>query len=245
MRTRPSAPVEEERPLEEKVPIPTPPSVRDVTPSLCLSLVEFKGTHNSAYHADMLRQFRAVDDSVTLRLNRAFAQSRDRGTSTPPSLLVQHTKSFSSSAATDLGRSTYSSVSEAMCASIWLDLVDLWTRREDTIKYCMDINVRQAQEAQKAEAPLKKEDMLDLDRAQAQKRATSMKEVPRSRGESQAEFMVRIAMLTKQARQFRNELMVESIVRRRSLDVFQSRCKMFQPDAQASEREWAYWKART
>lgn len=42
MRTRPSAPVNEE-PTVEKAPIPTPPSVRDVTPSLCLSLVEFKG----------------------------------------------------------------------------------------------------------------------------------------------------------------------------------------------------------
>jgi len=43
MRTRPSAPVDAKQSLEEMAPIPTPPSVRDVTPSLCLSLVEFKG----------------------------------------------------------------------------------------------------------------------------------------------------------------------------------------------------------
>ncbi|CCU99071.1 unnamed protein product [Malassezia sympodialis ATCC 42132] len=199
MRTRPSAPVDAKQSLEEMAPIPTPPSVRDVTPSLCLSLVEFK---------DMLRQFRAVDDSVTLRLNRAFAHSRDRGTSLPPSLLMQHDKSYSSSTATDLGRSTYSSVSETMCASIWLDLVDLWTRREDTIKYCMEINAQQAQQAQAAQAPINKEDLLDLDRAQARERSAPI-EISRSRGESTAEFM---------ARQLRNELMVESIVRRRSLE---------------------------
>ena len=56
--------------------VPTPASVPDVTPSICLSLVEFK---------DMLRQFRAVDDGVTLRLNRAFAQSRDCLLYTSPS----------------------------------------------------------------------------------------------------------------------------------------------------------------
>ncbi|WFD20881.1 hypothetical protein MCAP1_003135 [Malassezia caprae] len=173
MRTRPSAPVNEERVVEEKSPIPTPSSVRDVTPSLY-----------------MLRQFRAVDDSVTLRLNRAFAHSRDRGTSTPPSLLMQHTKSFSSSTATDLGRSTYSSVSESMCASIWLELVDLWTRREDTIKYCMEINAQQAQQAQAAQAPIKKDDLLDLDRALAQKQVAPAVDKPQSRGESTAEFMV-------------------------------------------------------
>ena len=53
--------------------VPTPASVPDVTPSICLSLVEFK---------DMLRQFRAVDDGVTLRLNLSLihiSSPRDRG----------------------------------------------------------------------------------------------------------------------------------------------------------------------
>lgn len=141
----------------------------------------------------MLRQFRAVDDSVTLRLNREFAHSRDRGTSVPPSLLMQHSKSFSSSTATDVGRSTYSSVSEPMCATIWRDLVDLWMRREDTIKYCMEVNAQHAQQAQAAQAPRNKDDMLDLDRVQAQSALTA--EIPRSRGESMGEFMVRAMAL--------------------------------------------------
>jgi len=76
-----------------------------------------------------------------------------------------------------------------MCASIWLDLVDLWTRREDTIKYCMEINAQQAQQAQAAQAPINKEDLLDLDRAQARERSAPI-EISRSRGESTAEFMV-------------------------------------------------------
>lgn len=198
--------------VNEPQVVPTPASVPDVTRSICLSLVEFK---------DMLRQFRAVDDGVTLRLNRAFAQSRDTGSSAPPSLLQRHDKSFSSSSATDLGRTTYSSVPDSMCAAIWTELVQLWTRREDTIKYCIDVNARQMPR------PLSKDDRLDMDRAQA---AARIPAAPVSRGESEAEFTMR---------QLRNELAIEAIVRRRSLDVFKSRCRLFSPAP--TEREQAYW----
>jgi len=193
--------------------VPTPASVPDVTPSICLSLVEFK---------DMLRQFRAVDDGVTLRLNRAFAQSRDTGSSAPPSLLQRHDKSFSSSSATDLGRTTYASVPDTMCAAIWTELVQLWTRREDTIKYCIDVN------AKHMPRPLSRDDRLDLDRTQA---AASAPATAVTRGESDAEFTMR---------QLRNELAIEAIVRRRSLDVFKSRCRLFSPAH--TEREQAYWR---
>ena len=191
-------------------PVPTPESVPDVTPSLCLSLIEFKGMfspiakHLPAY-TDMLRQFRAIDDGVTLRLNRAFAQSRDLGSSSPPSLLQRHDKSFSSSSAADLGRSTYAVVSETMCESIWSELALLWKRREDTIRYCIDINAQTQQ--QRNAAPLSQDDRLDLDRAKASPIETS--EVSLSRGESTADFTTR---------QLRNELSIEAIVRRRSLD---------------------------
>lgn len=153
----------------------------------------------------MLRQFRAIDDGVTLRLNRAFAQSRDLGSSSPPSLLQRHDKSFSSSSAADLGRSTYAVVSETMCESIWSELALLWKRREDTIRYCIDINAQTQQ--QRNAAPLSQDDRLDLDRAKASPIETSG--VSLSRGESTADFTTR---------QLRNELSIEAIVRRRSLD---------------------------
>ena len=38
----------------------------------------------------------------------------------------------------------------------------------------------------------------------------------------------------------RNELAIEAIVRRRSLDVFKSRCRLFSPAH--TEREQAYWR---
>lgn len=202
MRTEPAGSA-----TEPVAPVPTPPNVPDVTPSLCLSLVAFK---------DMLRQFRAADDGVVLRLNRAFAQSRDAGSSVPPSLLQHHdARTFSSATASDIGRSTYASTSDAMCATIWAELVRLWKQREDTIKYCIAVN------AQHAPAPLPTADArLDLDRPAPPPRL--------SRSETDAEFTTR---------QLRNELAIESIVRLRSLEgmslmltpVFKSRCRLFTP----------------
>ncbi|WFD32439.1 hypothetical protein MSPP1_003486 [Malassezia sp. CBS 17886] len=197
-------------------PIPTPPSVRDLTPSVCLSLVEFK---------DLLRQFRALDDSITLRLNRSVSRSRDLGTSAPPTLLQQHTKEFSSSAATDLGKSTYAVASETVCAAFWRELANVWMLREDAIHYCAAVN---AQHRPAPPPPRGDVDRLDLDapartpsRSAAQERA-------------QAEFVTR---------QLHNELAVESIIRRRSLDAFKSRCRAFQPDfGRCSAREQALWE---
>ena len=182
----------------------------------------------------MLRQFRAVDDSVTLRLNRVLAQTRENGTSAPPSLLQRHDKSFMSSSATDLGRTTYgNAVPEQMCLAFWKELVDLWVRREDTIRYCIEINQQKMEQAHAPRRSISKDDYLDLDRV-------PVKEDPRpvlrlSRSEPEAEFT---------ARQMQNELMVERIIRHRSLEAFKSRCRPFQPSDTASDRERAFWEGR-
>lgn len=111
-------------------------------------------------YSDLLRQFRALDDGVTLRLNRSYARSRDDGTSAPPSLLQQHDKRFSSASALDLGKSTYASGSNSVCTAFWRELLDVWTHREDTIRYCIAVS-----QAARPKAPSNNpDDRLDMDR---------------------------------------------------------------------------------
>lgn len=133
---------------------------------------------------DLLRQFRALDDGITLRMNRSIARSRDTGTSAPPSLLQHHDGRFSSATASDLGKSTYASDSESVCAGFWRELVDVWMRREDTIRYCVAVN--QATLTSAPSSSSNPDDRLDLDRASAPAPVQSL-----SRAESQAEFTVR------------------------------------------------------
>lgn len=163
-------------------PLPTPPTVKDVSPSVCLSLMEFKG--RSVPDSDLLRQFRSLDDGVTLRMNRSNARSRDTGASAPPSLLQHHNTRFSSASALDLGKSTYGSENGSVCQAFWRELADVWMRREDTIRYCIAIN----QAAQTSNQPVAHpDDRLDLDRAVPLKPAPAW-----SRAENQAEFTVRL-----------------------------------------------------
>lgn len=137
---------------------------------------------------DMLRQFRAVDDRVTLRFNRAFAQARESGTTAPPTLLQRHQHGLFSSAATDVGRTTYgAAVPDALCMSIWRELVDLWVRREDTIRYCLAVH-EPPPPPPTGDARRERDARLDLDHVVQ----TPPPAPPRlSRSESEAEFMVR------------------------------------------------------
>lgn len=191
MRTTTSSEETGATPREEMPSIPSslPAPIAGVSPNLCLSLVEFKGTlaELCSTNIDMLRQSRNADDGVTLRLNRAVARARDLGTSAPPSLLQGHDRSFSSSSALDLGRTTYSNADENTCIAFWHELVDLWMRREDTIRYCIAVN---AQQSQPAFRPATGDDRLDLDRA-------SVPPPPAAppRGEATNEFIVRFAPL--------------------------------------------------
>ena len=65
---------------------PTSTQTVHVSPSLCLDLAVFKGLALSSdahdihpfLHPDLLKEYRKVDDSITMRLNRTNAQFRDR-----------------------------------------------------------------------------------------------------------------------------------------------------------------------
>ena len=212
----------------------TPPNVPDLTPSLCLSLLEFKGTLRPArgapsLPADMLRQYRKLDDDVNLRFNRTLARARDQGTSVPPSLLQSHNSRFSSMSATDLGKTTYARTPENVCGFFWQELVNVWAGREDTIRYCIAVN------AQATKPPPTVADNPDL---RLDRDAPPPPPPPLSRGESMPEFT---------ARQLRNELAIESIIRHRSLDAFKSKCRAFVPHPDAGEhgeRELRYWQGQ-
>lgn len=104
----------------------TPPNVLNLTPNTCLAVSEFRV---------LLRQYRALDDGITTRLNRSFARSRDLGQSSSPSLLSGGGK-VTSSSSTDLGTSTYANAAPGACAAFWRELVDVWIGREEVVKFC-------------------------------------------------------------------------------------------------------------
>ncbi|WFD35835.1 hypothetical protein MCUN1_002703 [Malassezia cuniculi] len=191
--------------------VATPPSVAELTPSVCFSLVQFK---------DLLRQYRALDDQVTLRFNRVSARSRDMGESAPPSLLQRHTSQFSSASAQDLGKSTYGTMPNDVCAKFWQQLVSVWSGREDAIKYCI-ATVGTSRTPTIADDP---DLRLDSDARPAP--------AVQSRSEQMDEFI---------ERQMRNELAIEQIIRQRSLEAFKERCRAFTPE-NSDAREQGYWK---
>ncbi|KDN38204.1 hypothetical protein K437DRAFT_240228 [Tilletiaria anomala UBC 951] len=211
----------------------TPQSVGNPSPSICLSITQFR---------EFMRQYRSLDDGVTTRLNRVMARSRDMGLSSYPSLLSSHS---SSSTSIDIGTSTYSVVPEAVCASFWQELMSAWTRREQAVRYCLTVAERSLVEKQaQAAADAGIEPGLDAERKDASlfasaasgRRSSSRDKFDDRSGRAEAhdEFMLR---------QLHNELAVESILRRRSLDVFKARCRTFQPRLR-DEREHAMWEGK-
>ncbi|KAI0053632.1 hypothetical protein FA95DRAFT_1481404 [Auriscalpium vulgare] len=83
------------------------PQVVHVSSATCQNLSLFK---------DLLREYRKLDDSITMRLNRTTAQFRDRDR---------------------LGAGGKGSVQDQACAYLWKDLVDNWRRRTEIINYCV------------------------------------------------------------------------------------------------------------
>lgn len=93
----------------------TPPSelkTVHVDQSTCFNLSVFK---------ELMREYRKVDDNVTMRLNRTVAQFRDRDRSL------------------SVGSSSAQSPDEEACAFFWKDLVLNWKRRTEIIEYCVDV----------------------------------------------------------------------------------------------------------
>ncbi|KAI0068705.1 hypothetical protein BV25DRAFT_1791729 [Artomyces pyxidatus] len=85
------------------------PQLVHVSPETCRDLSLFK---------ELLREYRRLDDAITMRINRTNAQFRDRDR---------------------LGTGGKGSVQDQACAYLWKDLVDNWRRRTEIICYCVGV----------------------------------------------------------------------------------------------------------
>ncbi|KAJ3757030.1 caffeine-induced death protein 2-domain-containing protein [Lentinula raphanica] len=86
------------------------PQIVHVSPETCLDLSIFKA---------VLRSYRALDDTINMRLNRttAFVNDQERQKTTR-------------------GKQ---SAEEQACARLWQELVSNWTRRRELIEYCVGV----------------------------------------------------------------------------------------------------------
>ncbi|KAH9951686.1 caffeine-induced death protein 2-domain-containing protein [Amylocystis lapponica] len=170
--------------LAIQAPVLTPKMVH-VSPTTCHDLSLFK---------DLMREYRKLDDSITMRLNRSTAQFRDRDR---------------------LGVGSKGNFEDQACAQIWRELVANWLRRTEIVGYCVEV-VDHSMEEKRRLLEHQDENPATLRRTQG---ALFAEEVKRN--------------------QVHNELSVEKIVRRRSLDAFRSRCKYFEPPPSDTEaRQW-------
>ncbi|THH20309.1 hypothetical protein EW146_g1010 [Bondarzewia mesenterica] len=114
------------------------PQIVHVSPSTCHDLSLFKGMPTIIFwpnHAcsasddddprsrrhdptELMKEYRKLDDAITMRLNRTTAQFRDRDR---------------------LGMGGKGSVQDQACAYLWKELVENWKRRTDVIEYCVGV----------------------------------------------------------------------------------------------------------
>ncbi|ETW75710.1 hypothetical protein HETIRDRAFT_422381 [Heterobasidion irregulare TC 32-1] len=85
------------------------PQIVHVSPSTC---------HNLSLFKELMKEYRRLDDTITMRLNRTNAQFRDRDR---------------------LGTGGKGSVQDQTCMYIWKELVENWKRRTDVIEYCVGV----------------------------------------------------------------------------------------------------------
>ncbi|KAJ7276390.1 caffeine-induced death protein 2-domain-containing protein [Mycena haematopus] len=151
-----------------------------VSRSTCSEISSFK---------ELLREYRKLDDSINMRLNRETAMVRD-----------QERK----------GRLGKGSVQDQACTNLWQELVSNWSRRRTIIEYCVGVVDQSKEEKQKA--------------AQAE-------EDPARRRTIEATMFADDV----KRNQVRDELTIDTIVRKRSLEAFRSRCRYFVPPLTDSE----------
>ncbi|KAJ6485011.1 caffeine-induced death protein 2-domain-containing protein [Mycena vitilis] len=145
-----------------------------VSRSTCLDLSSFR---------EMLREYRKLDDSINIRLNRETALVRDQERS---------------------GRPGKGSVQDQACANLWQELVSNWKRRKQLIDYCVAV-VDQAKEDKQ--------------------KAAQVEDDPARRRTIEA------TMFSDDVKrnQVHDELSIDSIVQKRSLQAFRTRCRYFEP----------------
>ncbi|KAG1806817.1 caffeine-induced death protein 2-domain-containing protein [Suillus plorans] len=96
------------------------PHLVHVSPSTC---------HNLSMFKDLLKEYRRLDDTITMRLNRSNAQFRDRDRA---------------------GTSGKGNIQDQACAYVWKELVENWKRRTEMINYCVDIVDQSMEEKRKS-----------------------------------------------------------------------------------------------
>ncbi|PBL02530.1 hypothetical protein ARMGADRAFT_913437 [Armillaria gallica] len=87
------------------------PQIVHVSATTCNDMSLFK---------DLLREYRKLDDTITMRLNRANAVMRDR-------------------AREQSGRSGQGTVQDQACSYLWQELMANWSRRTQLVEYCVDV----------------------------------------------------------------------------------------------------------
>jgi len=179
------------------MPSPSPPlgSLAIQAPSLTPQLVHISPStcHNLSVFKDLLKEYRKLDDAITMRMNRSSALFRDR----------------------DRAGVGKGNVQDQSCAHMWKELVDNWKRRAELIDYCVDV--------------------VD------QSKAAKSKALADNPGDARAARRLQAELFEHDVKrnQVRNELSVEKIVRQRSLDAFQTRCRYFEPPA--TDRDNLQW----
>jgi len=94
------------------------PAVHSPSQSSQLVHVSPATCHNLSLFKDLLKEYRKLDDVVTMRLNRTTAQFRDRDR---------------------LGATGKGNVQDQACAYLWQELVANWKRRAEIIDYCVRV----------------------------------------------------------------------------------------------------------
>ncbi|KAF7355309.1 Coiled-coil domain-containing protein 58 [Mycena sanguinolenta] len=91
-----------------------------VSQSTCSDISSFK---------ELLKEYRRLDDSINVRLNReqAFVRDQERN-----------------------GHLGKGSVQDQVCANLWSQLVSNWSRRKTIIEYCVSVVDQSKEEKQKA-----------------------------------------------------------------------------------------------
>ncbi|KAF8914578.1 caffeine-induced death protein 2-domain-containing protein [Mucidula mucida] len=89
-------------------------------PTLTPQIVHVSATtcNNLSLFKDLLKEYRRLDDTITMRLNRANAVMRDKERGSPS------------------GKGT---VQDQACFYLWQELMSNWARRTQLVQFCVDV----------------------------------------------------------------------------------------------------------
>ena len=110
------------------VQAPVPTQTVHVTASTCHNISLFKGTHYDCYPestglnawTDLMKEYRKLDDSITMRLNRTIAQYRDMDR---------------------IGSAGKGTVEDQACLQVWRELVGSWVLSHATAGPIVDMDI--------------------------------------------------------------------------------------------------------